>query len=75
MKIKSICSCISYDMVAVPYPYTHPIRPEAIDWDAISKHESTCELAQAIRDSVAEIMQTQQTLDTVSDASTPYESV
>ena len=70
MKIKSLCGCVSYNVVTVPYPYTHPVRPDNIGLLDIRKHEMSCENAQSIKASI-DAKLVQQTLDSVSDASTP----
>ena len=59
MKVKSICGCVSYNMLTTPYPYTHPIRINGMDNLDIQKHESSCEKALAIRDEIL----AQQSLD------------
>jgi len=50
-KIQSICGCVSYNVLRVPYIYTHPIRDSRIYYVDVQKHESSCEIAQSIRDS------------------------
>jgi len=68
MHIKSICGCVSYNMLVTPYPYTHPIRPDNVGMMEVSKHESDCDIAKSIRQ---DILLAHQSLDSVSDASTP----
>ena len=59
MKISSICGCISYKVLTVAYPYTHPTRTHNVDMLDIQKHESSCEKALSIKDDIA----SQQSLD------------
>lgn len=71
MYIKSICGCISFNSLVVPYPYTHPIRPDNIGMVDLKKHELSCDIAITIRQ---DILLAHQSLDSAYDASSPLTS-